>query len=52
VISLEEQTEGTVQNGQLLIAFACLPKGVPEWKAHEECPRRRGFLGYLQDDGK
>jgi hypothetical protein len=51
VISLEEESEGTVQDCQLLVPLSRLAKGVPERKTHEQPTRRRGLLGYLKDDG-
>lgn len=49
---LEEQPEGKIENGELLVAVARFPQGVSERKAEKERPGRGCFLGDLPDDGK
>jgi len=49
---LEEEPEGEVENGELLVAVARLPQGVSERETEKERPGRGGFLRDCPDNGE
>jgi len=51
-VRLEEQAEGAVQHGELLIALTRFPQGMPERKTEKERPWRRRLLSDLTNNGQ